>query len=132
VTETDLQINSWEDLFRVMCIARGIDPDQVQSQTKFSNLDNNDERSYFPTQLTSVAISQLRMIGEALYKGSDWNEYELAADFLAVGFMGYKGFKSEQQKDIWSGQPNLDKLKGLPEETQKGILSGIFNRGKTE
>jgi len=46
--------------------------------------------------------------------------------------MGFKGFKSEQYKDITSGQPNLDKLQGLPEETKKGILSGIFSRGSKE
>ncbi|GAH54916.1 unnamed protein product, partial [marine sediment metagenome] len=50
----------------------------------------------------------------------------------SIGFMGYKGFKSEQYKDITSGQPNLDKLQGLPEETKQGILAGLFGRGKTE
>jgi len=124
-----LKIESWEDLFRALCIVRGVDPDQVQSMAKFSDFDNQDERSYYPIQITSVAVAQLRIFGEAFYKDEDWNEYELVADFLAVGFMGYKGFKSEQYKDITSGQPNLDKLQGLPEETKKGILSGIFNRG---
>jgi len=128
--ETKLKIESWEDLFRALCIVRGVDPDQVQAMAKFSNFDNNDERSYYPNQLTSVAISQLRIFGQALYKDSDWNEYELAADLLAVGFMGYKGFKSEQYKDISSGQPNLDKLQALPEETKQGLLSGLLRRGK--
>jgi len=127
-----LKIESWEDLFRAMCIVRGIDPNQVQSMAKFSDFDNQDERSYYPNQLTSIAVAQLRMFGEAFYKGGEWNEYELIADFLAVGFMGYKGFKSEQYKDITSGQPNLDKLQGLPEETKKGILSGLFSRGSKE
>ncbi len=130
--ESQLKIESWEDVFRAMCISRGIDPNQVQAMAKFSNFDNNDERSYYPTQLTSLAISQLRMYGKSNYKDDNWNEYDLTADILAVGYMGYKGFKSEQYKDITSGQPNLDKLQGLPEETQKGILSGLFNRGKTE
>ena len=128
-----LKIESWNDLFRAICIAKGIDPSQVQSMAKFSNFDNNDERSYYPTQLTSVAISQLRMYGEAFYRGQEWNEYELIADLLSIGFMGFKGFKSDQYKDITSGQPNLDKLKNAPEEIKKGILSGLFNRrGKTE
>jgi hypothetical protein len=129
---SQLKIESWEDVFRAMCIVRGIDPNQVQAMAKFSDFDNNDERSYYPTQQTAIAISQLRMYGRANYKDDDWNEYELIADILSVGYMGYKGFKSEQYKDITSGQPNLDKLQGLPEETQKGILSGLFNRGKTE
>jgi hypothetical protein len=128
--ETKLKIDSWEDLFRVFCMIRGVDPDQVQSMAKFSNFDNHDERSYYPNQLTSVAIAQLRLYGESLYRGADWNEYELAADFLSVGFMGYKGFKSGQYVDITSGQPNLDKLQSLPEETKQGLLSGLLRRGK--
>lgn len=119
-------------LFEIMCIAKGVDPNQVQGMAKFTNPDNNDERSYYPTQRTALAIAQLRMFGFAFYKDETWNEYELIADLLSIGFMGYKGFKSEQYKDITSGQPNLDKLQGLPEETKKGILSGIFNRGKAE
>jgi len=130
--ESPLKIDSWDELYNAMCIIRGIDPNQMQSMAKFSNFDNADERSYYPTQYTSVAISQLRMFGKALYRGSKWNEYDLAADILAVGFMGFKGFKSEQYKDITSGQPNLDKLHGLPEETKKGILAGLFGKGRSE
>lgn len=131
VTETVpiLTIESWDDLFRASCIAKGIDPNQVQSMAKFSNFDNNDERSYYPTMLTAIAISQLRMFGKAFYPKDTWNEYELIADYLSVSLMGYHGFKSEQYKDITSGQVNLDKLKGVPEEYKQGILSGIFNRG---
>jgi hypothetical protein len=130
---SELNIESWDDMFKALCIAKGIDPAQIQSMAKFSNFDNNDERSYYPNQMTSIAIAQLRMFGRAFYKDDEWNEYEAIADLLSVGFMGFKGFKSEQWKDITSGQPNLDKLKGIPEETQKSILSGIFGKGgKTE
>jgi len=118
-----------EQIFEIMCLARGVDPKQVQAMAKFINFDNEDERSYYPTKKTAVAIAQLRIYGEALYKGHDWNEYELIANTLAISFMGLKGMKSEQYKDITSGQPNLDKLHGLPEETKQGLLAGILNRG---
>jgi len=129
---SELHINSWDDLFKVLCIVKGIDPNQVQSMAKFSNLDNIDERSYYPNQLTSLAISQLRMLGKTIYPNSNWNEYELMADLISSGFMGYHGFKSEQFVNITSGQPNFDKLRALPEDTQKAILAGIFNRGNRE
>ena len=130
--EESVSIEKPEDVFKWISAAMGKDPEAIQAMTKFVNMDSNDERSYFPNQLTSLAIAQLRAYGKAHYKGEEWNEYEILADCIAVGFMGYKGFKSEQYKDITSGQPNLDKLQGLPEETRKGILSGIFGRGKTE
>jgi len=130
--EPTLKIETWNDVFRAICIAKGVDPDQVQGMARFMNPDSVDETTYFPTQITSVAISQLRLYGTSFYKGENWNEYDFAADILGIGFKGYKGFKSEQYKDITSGQPNLDKLTGLPEETKKGILSGIFSRGGKE
>lgn len=116
-------------LFNIMCAVRGVDPNQVQGLAKFMNPDNIDETTYYPTQRTSLAIAQLRMFGEAFYKGEEWNEYELAADLLGMGFKGLKGFKSTQYVDITSGQANLDKLQGVPEEVKKTVLSGIFSRG---
>jgi len=133
--QTNIDITTPEGrriIFEVLCMIRGIDPSQVQGMAKFMNPDSVDETTYYPTQRTSVAIAQLRLYGESFYKGEKWNEYELAADLLGTGFKGFKGFKSVQYTDISSGQPNLDKLQGLPDETKKGILSGIFGRGKKE
>jgi hypothetical protein len=130
--EETIQIRTPQDLFEWMSVALGRDPKAIQSMAKYMNLDSNDERSYFPNQLTSLAIAQLRGYGKAHYPNDSWNEYDILADVISIGFMGYKGFKSEQYKDITSGQPNLDKLQGLPEETKRGILSGIFGRGKKE
>ena len=130
--EENISIKTPQDLFEWMSVALGRDPKAIQSMAKYMNLDSNDERSYFPNQVTSLAIAQLRGYGKAHYPNADWNEYDILADVISIGFMGYKGFKSEQYKDITSGQPNLDKLQGLPEETKQGILSGLFGRGKKE
>lgn len=116
-----------EEVFKWISVIQGKDPDAIQAMSKFMNVESNDERSYFPTQLTALAIAQLRMYGKAHYPNESWNEYELMADLISIGFMGYKGFKSEQYKDITSGQPNLDKLQGLTEETRKSVLSSIFS-----
>ena len=131
-SKEEIAIKTPQDLFEWMAVALGKDPKAIQSMAKYMNLDSNDERSYFPNQLTSLAVAQLRILGKANYPKDSWNEYDLVADFIAISFMGYKGFKSEQYKDITSGQPNLEKLQGLPEETKKGVLSGLFGRGKTE
>jgi len=132
--EIDITTEEGRDiLFQMRCVAMGVDPKQVQSLAKFSDFDKIDEGTYYPNQLTSVAIAQLRMYGEGLYMGHEWNEYAVCADFLGDGFKGYKGFKSNQYVEITSGQQNLDKLQGLPEATKQGIIAGLFNRGgKTE
>ena len=127
--EPVIKVKTEDDLFRLMCIAKGIDPKQVQAMAKFSDFNNNDERSFYPDKLTVLAIAQLRIFGEALYPDDEWNEYTSVADKLSVAHMGYKGWKSGQYVDITSGQINLDKLKGVPEDVKKGVLSGIFSRG---
>lgn len=134
MTETKpmFKIEDTNDLLELMCVIQGIDPNQVQTMSKFMDVSNVDETTYYPNQITSIAIAQLRMFGEAFYRGESWNPYELCANLLGTGFKGFRGFKSEQYKDITSGQPNLDKLQGIPEETKKGILSGIFSRGSKE
>ena len=119
-------------VFELLCMTRGIDPSQVQGMAKFMNAESVDETTYYTTQRTAVSIAQLRLYSESFYKGEEWNEYEFAADILGTSFKGFKGFKSVQYTDITSGQPNLDKLKGLPEETKHGVLSGILGRGKSE
>jgi len=118
-------------IFELLCMVRGIDPSQVQGMAKFMDPESVDETTYYATQRTAVSIAQLRLYSESFYKGEEWNEYEFAADILGTGFKGFKGFKSVQYTDITSGQPNLDKLQGLPEETKTGILRGIFG-GKKE
>jgi len=115
-------------IFDILCMVRGIDPSQVQGMAKFMDPESVDETTYYATQRTAVSIAQLRLYSESFYKGEAWNEYEFAADILGTGFKGFKGFKSVQYTDITSGQPNLDKLQGLPEDTKQGILSGIFRR----
>jgi len=119
-------------IFEILCMVKGIDPSQVQGMAKFMDSDSVDETTYYPTQRTSLAISQLRLYGKSFY-GDEPNEYELAADLIGTGLKGFKGFKANQYVEITSGQQNLDKLQGIPEETKRGILSGLFNRGgKTE
>jgi hypothetical protein len=120
-------------IFEILCMVRGIDPSQVQGMAKFMDPENVDQTTFYPTQKTSLAISQLRLYGEAFYMGEEWNEYELAADIIGTGFKGYKGYKSNQYVEITSGQQNLEKLQGVPEDTKRGILSGIFGgRSKKE
>ena len=130
--ELDIE-NIPEFLFNIMCGVRGIDPKSVQGVAKLMNVDSVDETTYYPNQLTSLAIAQLRAYGKALYPSSDtWNEYEFLADIIGISYKGFKGFKSNQYVEVTSGQQNLEKLQGMPEDTRKGILSGLFNRGGKE
>ena len=131
-TKPKFEIESFDDLKRILTIARGGDPDAIQAVANFMDLKSNIERSYFPDKKTTIAIGQLTGLGKIYYPQDDWEPFGLVADVLAVAFMPYKGFKSNQFVDMTSGQPNLDKLRGLPEETKQGIIQRILGKGKGE
>ena len=131
-TKPKFEIESFDDLKRILTIARGGDPDAIQAVANFMDLKSNIERSYFPDKKTTIAIGQLTGLGKIYYPQDDWEPFGLVADVLAVAFMPYKGFKSNQFVDMTSGQPNLDKLRGLPEETKHGIIQRILGKGKGE
>ena len=65
--EENISIKTPQDLFEWVSVALGRDPKQIQSMAKFMDIDSHDETSYFPNQLTSLAIAQLRGYGKAHY-----------------------------------------------------------------
>ena len=127
------KIESLDDMKRVLTIARGGDPDAIQAISNFMDFKSNIERSYFPDKKTTIAIGQLTGFGKVYYPDDDWNPFELVADVLAVAYMPYKGFKSNQFVDMTRQTPNLDALQTtLGDEQKQGVLAKIFGRGKAE
>jgi len=126
------EINTDKDLQRLLTIAKGGDPDAQQAIIDFMDLKSNVERSYFPDKKTVICIGQLKGFGETFYRGEDWNPFELIADVLATGFMGFKGFKSNQFVDMTRTQPDLSGLQTTGEQQKQSTVDRILRRGKTE
>ncbi len=134
-TETEpstFEIESLDDLKRILTIARGGDPDAIQAVTNFMDLKSNVERSYFPDKKTTICIGQLTGMGKLYYPSDDWDPFNLIADALAVAFMPYKGFKSNQFVDMTRTQPDLSGLQTTQDEMKRGFVDRILNRGKEE
>ena len=131
-TGLQLKIETLDDLKRILVIARGGDPDAIQAVANFMNLKSNIERSYFPDKTTSVCIGQLTGYGRVFFPLDDWNPFDLVADCLAVSFMPYKGFKSNQFVDMTRQTPTLADLKDVSETAQRGIMDRILRRGSEE
>lgn len=126
------KIENMDDLWRVMTIAKGGNPNAQQALEKFIDLESDEERSYFPDKMTSLAVSQNLLYGKSLFPQRPVNAFSIFASCISKGFMGYKGFKSNQWVDITRQTTNLDALQSMSTETQRGILSGVFGRGKKE
>jgi len=127
-----LNIETLDDLKRILVIAKGGDPDAIQAVANFMDLKSNIERSYFPDKKTSIAIAQLTGYGRTYYPSDDWDPFNLVADSLSVAFMPYKGFKSNQFVDMTRQTPNLADLQTLQDASPRGLIDKILGRGKTE
>lgn len=131
-TKPAFKIESFDDMRRVMTIAKGGDPDAIQAITDFMDLKSNIERSYFPDKRTTLCIGQLTGFHRLYYPKDTWCPFDLVADVLAVAFMPYKGFKSNQFVDMTRTQADLSGLTLTPEEQRRGYIDKILGRGKTE
>ena len=74
MTETKpmLQIDTIEDMKRVLIIAKGGDPDAVQAIANFMDLKSNTERSFFPDKKITICVGQLNGFGKVFYPYDDW------------------------------------------------------------
>lgn len=133
-TETTEQfaIESFDDLKRLSILARGGDPDAIQAISNFMDLKSNIERSYFPNKKTTLCIGQLIGLGKLYFPDDDWDPFNLVADSLAVSYMPYKGFKSNQFVDMTRTQPDLSGLETTQVEAKRGYLDRILGRVTTE
>ena len=125
-----LEIKNMDDLWRVITIAKGGNPNAQQALEKFIDLESDEERSYFPDKITSLAVSQNLLYGKSLFPKRPVNAFTLFAGCLAKGFMGYKGFKSNQWVDITRQTHNLDALQSIPNESKQSLASRILGRGR--
>lgn len=132
MSDKKIKIDSFDDMRRVMTIAKGGDPDAVQAITNFMDLRSNIERSYYPDKRTSVCVGQLEGYGRLYFPTDEWDPFRLVADALSIAFMPYKGFKSNQFVDMTRTQPDLSGLKTTIDAQQQSTMDRILRRGKTE
>ena len=130
VAKNQFKIESMDDLWRVMTIAKGGNPKAQQALEKFIDLESDEERSYFPDKMTTLAVSQNLMYGKALFPKRPVNAFSIFASCLSKGFMGYKGFKSNQWVDITRQTTILEALQSMPNEVKQGFVSRILGGSK--
>jgi len=125
-----LKIESLDDMKRIMIIARGGDPDAIQAISDFMDLRSNIERSYLPDKKTTICVAQLTGWGDVYFPQDEWDPFNLVANALAVAYMPYKGFKSNQFVDMTRQTPSLSELESYRESAQeRGLMDRILNRG---
>lgn len=132
ITPAKFKIESFDDLKRMLTIARGGDPDAIQAITNFMDFKSPIERSYFPDKKTTICIAQLMGLGDVYFPQEDWEPFGLVAKSLAIAFMPYKGFKSDQFVKMTMTQPDLSGLQTTQDDTKRGLLDRVLRRGGSE
>ncbi len=127
-TKPQLEIESWDDLRRVLLIAQGKDPDAQQTLNKFLRFDNDTERSNFPNTKTVLCITQLNGFSKLYYPDDEDNPFALAAQCLETAFMARKGWKSNAFVEMTKQTPSLSDLKEVG-ETSPSVVGRILGRG---
>ena len=132
VKESKFKIETLDDLRNLLVVAKGGDPNAIQAITNFMDFGSNIERSYFPDKLITLCTAQLNGFGQTFFPNRPHNPFALVSDVIAVHFMAYKGYKSNQFVEMTRQSPNLDALQTSSEEIKQGVVSRILSRGKTE
>lgn len=128
--ESVIDFHDLESFRRVWMILNGDDPDAIQVINKIMDLDSDEERSNFPTILTTLANMQAKIYARSTFKDGGWNPFDLHASQMSKSHMGYKGFKSTQVTDIMRTTQDLTGLEAKPEEVKQSIRQRIFGGNK--
>jgi hypothetical protein len=129
---SDLEINTLEDIGRVVSFAKGINPDTQQTLNEFLKFDNNIERTTLPKRQDVKRMIYADYAGRVLYPDTPDNPFTRFAEAQSIAFMAYKGNKSEQFVQLMQQTPNLTALQSLPSEQKQGFVNKILGRSETE
>ena len=126
-----LEIETIEDLQRILIMAQGGNPDAQQTLNDFIQFKNNIERTNLPRRRDVQMIAYLDYAGKIFYPHVENNPFTKAAESLAVAFMAKGGEKSKQFVEMMKQTPSLSDLQTLQEQPSS-IWDRLRGRGGRE
>jgi hypothetical protein len=122
------EIESLDDLRKVLVIAKGGNPEAQQAVVDFMNLKSTTERANFMDKITMLAVAQQDGLSEnyPMFKS-----FGLVSRAISSATMGWKSKKSDQLVQIIQQTPNLGDLTSASEDVRQGVISKILG-GKKE
>lgn len=121
-----LNLKSWEDLYNLITIAKGGNPQAQQTLNNFLNFRDNVERSNFPTVNQVRMAAYLKMASKVLYDDTAKNPFRIAYESLSSAFMALKSKKSDQFVDMTRQTPAVAELTTEPEKPR--LRDRLFRR----
>jgi hypothetical protein len=112
-----------------MAFIKGINPDAQQTINDFMVFKNVIERSILPLRQDVKRVVYADLAGRYFFPDRPDNPFTQLAESQSIGFMAYKGTKSNQFVDIVRTSPDLSALQTVPEE-HRNLLDKMLGRGK--
>lgn len=124
------EINNIDDLYRVMTMAQGGNPDAQQTLNDFLKFNNNIERTNLPTRRDVHTVSFLDVVGKSFFPEWEDNPFSVLADSIAIAFMAKGGDKSKQFVELMKQTPSLSDLQSVQDPIERSWRERIFGSGE--
>jgi len=125
------EIETLDDLQRVLIMAQGGNPDAQQTLNDFLRFGDNIERTNLPKREDVQRMIYADYAGKTLYPHLDDDPFSKFADSMATSFMAKGGDKSKQFVELMKQTPSLSDLQTIQEQPQS-IMDRLLRRGKEE
>ena len=125
---TGFEIDTIDDLRRVIIMAQGGDPEAQQTLNAFLQFKDNIERTNLPTRRDVQMIAYLDYAGKIYWPDFVDDPFSKAADSLARAFMAKSGDKSKQFVELMKQTPSLSDLQMIEEAQPRSLRERIFGR----
>ena len=129
---SEFDVQSIDDLYRVMTIAQGGNPEARQALTDFLQFNNHIERTNLPTRRDVHVVSFLDIVGKSFFPDFQDNPFSLLAESVSIAFMAKGGDKSKQFVELMKQTPSLSDLQAIDSPPERSLRERIFGRGKEE
>lgn len=129
---TGFELESLDDLRKIVIMAKGGDPEAQHTLNAFLKFDSNIERTNLPKRIDVQRVIFADFAGKTLYPKLETNPFSKLVNSIVITFMAKGGDKSKQFVELMKQTPSLHELQTLQESSQRGLVDRFLGRGKKE
>jgi hypothetical protein len=108
--QVKFKLNDLQDLYDLVTIAKGGNPQAQQTLNNFLNFKDIIERSNFPDRRITRMNAFLKLASKTCYQDQPGTVFRDAYESVSSAFMGYKSKKSDQFVEMTKQTPTIAEL----------------------
>ena len=127
---TGFELNSLDDLRKIVIMAKGGDPDAQQTLNAFLKFNSDIERTNLPKREDVQRVIFADYAGKTLYPDLEDDPFSKLAKSISIAFMAKGGDKSKQFVELMKQTPSLTDLQTVQDSSQRGLVDKLLGRKK--